>query len=33
MDKFNGINFDLWKLEMEDMLIDRDLWAEYLVQN
>jgi hypothetical protein len=26
MDKFNGSNFELWKLKMEDMLVDRDLW-------
>ena len=26
MDKFNGINFELWKPKMEDMLVDRDLW-------
>ena len=26
VEKFNGSNFELWKLKMEDMLIDRDLW-------
>ena len=26
MDKLNGSNFELWKLKMEDMLVDRDLW-------
>ncbi len=26
MEKFNGTNFELWKLKMEDMLEDRDLW-------
>ena len=26
MDKFNGSNFESWKLKMEDMPIDRDLW-------
>ena len=25
MDKFNGSNFELWKLKMEGMLVDRDL--------
>jgi hypothetical protein len=27
MEKFNGTNFELWKLKMEDLLIDRDLWV------
>ena len=26
VEKFNGNNFELWKLKMEDMLEDRDLW-------
>ena len=26
MEKFNGSNFELWKLKMEDFLEDRDLW-------
>ena len=26
VDQFNGSNFELWKLKMEDMLKDRDLW-------
>ena len=26
MDKFNGSNFELWKLKIENMLVDRDLW-------
>lgn len=26
MEKFNDNNFELWKLKMEDMLIDHDLW-------
>ena len=30
MDKFNGTNFELWKLKMEDMLEDRDLWEAVL---
>jgi hypothetical protein len=27
MEKFNGTNFDPWKLNMEDLLIDRYLWV------
>ena len=30
VEKFNGTNFELWKLKMEDMLEDRDLWEEVL---
>jgi len=26
VEKFNGTNFELWKLKIEDMLVDRDLW-------
>ena len=26
VEKFNGSNFDLWKLKMEDILEDLDLW-------
>lgn len=26
MDNFNGKKWELWKLKMEDMLIDQDLW-------
>ena len=26
VEKFNGSNFALWKLKMEDMLEDHDLW-------
>ena len=26
VEKFNGTNFELWKLKMEDMLEDCDLW-------
>jgi len=26
VEKFNGSNFKLWKLKMEDMLINRDIW-------
>jgi hypothetical protein len=24
--KFNGKNFELWKLKMEDLLVERDRW-------
>ena len=24
--KFNGLSFELWKLEMEDLLVDKDQW-------
>ena len=24
--KFNGQNFELWKLKMEDLLVDREQW-------
>jgi len=27
MEKFNNTNFEMWKLKMEDFLIDRDLWV------
>jgi hypothetical protein len=27
MDKFNGQNFDLWKLNMEYLPVDRDPWV------
>jgi hypothetical protein len=26
IEKFNGSNFELWKLKMEDLLVDHDLW-------
>jgi hypothetical protein len=26
IEKFNGKSFELWKLKMEDMLVDRDQW-------
>ena len=26
IDKFNGQSFDLWKLKMEDLLVDKDQW-------
>jgi hypothetical protein len=25
-EKFNGKSFELWKLKMEDLLVDRDHW-------
>ncbi|MBY3556022.1 hypothetical protein HGI15_22025, partial [Modestobacter lapidis] len=27
IEKFNGKSFELWKLKMEDLLVDRDLWT------
>lgn len=27
IEKFNGKNFDLWKLKMEDLLVDKEPWA------
>jgi hypothetical protein len=26
IEKFNGKLFELWKLKMEDLLVDRDQW-------
>jgi hypothetical protein len=26
IEKFNGKCFELWKLEMEDLLVDKDQW-------
>ena len=26
IEKFNGNFFELWKLKMEDLLVDRDQW-------
>ena len=26
IEKFNGQSFELWKLKMEDMLVDKDQW-------
>ena len=26
IDKFNGKNFELWKLKMEDLLVDKEQW-------
>lgn len=27
MEKFNGTNFEFWKIKMEDFLIDWDIWV------
>ena len=27
IEKFNGQNFELWKLKMEDLLVDKEQWA------
>jgi hypothetical protein len=27
MDNFNGTKFELWKLKMEDLLVDQYLWV------
>jgi len=27
IEKFNGQNFELWKLKMEDLLVDNEQWA------
>lgn len=29
VEKFNGTNFELWKLKMEDIIEDRDLWEDF----
>ena len=26
IEKFNGQSFELWKLKMEDLLVDKDRW-------
>lgn len=26
VEKFSGSNFEMWKMKMEDLLFDRDLW-------
>jgi hypothetical protein len=26
IEKFNGKSFELWKLNMEDLLVDKDQW-------
>jgi hypothetical protein len=28
IEKFNGKNFELWKLNMEDLLVDKELWID-----
>ena len=27
IEKFNGQNFELWKLKMEDLLVDQEQWV------
>jgi len=27
IEKFNGQNFELWKLKMEDLLVDQEQWT------
>ena len=27
IEKFNGMNFELWKLKIEDILVDSDMWV------
>jgi hypothetical protein len=27
IEKFNGKNFELWKLKMEDILVDKEQWV------
>jgi hypothetical protein len=26
IENFNGLNFELWKLKIEDLLVDREQW-------
>ena len=26
IDKFNGKSFELWKLKMEDLIVDKEQW-------
>jgi hypothetical protein len=33
IEKFNGHNFELWKLKMEDLLVDREQWVVVRSQN
>ena len=28
IDKFNGQSFELWKLKMDDLLVDKDRWIK-----
>jgi hypothetical protein len=30
IENFNGKSFELWKLKMEDQLVDRDQWIHVL---
>jgi hypothetical protein len=27
MEKFDGQNFEMWKLKMEDLLVDKEQWV------
>jgi hypothetical protein len=27
IEKFNGQNFELWKIKMEDLLVDQEQWT------
>ena len=27
MEKFNGQNFEIWKLKMEDIFVDKEQWV------
>ena len=27
IDKFNGNNFEMWKIKMEDLLVDKEQWV------
>ena len=27
IEKFNGLNFEQWKLKMEDLLVDKEQWV------
>jgi len=33
IEKFNGQSFELWKLKMEDLLVDKDQWIVIDVLN
>jgi hypothetical protein len=28
IEKFNGKNFELWKLKMKDLLVDKEQWID-----
>lgn len=29
IEKFNGRNYELWKLKIEYLLVDKDLWVAF----